>query len=141
MNRCVSHPFMVSCTIDRATLRLSHIGTQFTMNGTMMVSLTLFTVRIATARTLEHGISARQTCLMPPMAFPSHRRARRGHRLPRLKIASRARRHLLLNILPLPQPQLAQALYSPPQPSAERTRGCSGTRRAPPGRSFVQRVC
>ena len=40
MNRCVSHSFIVSCTIDRATLRLSHIGTQFTMNGTMMVSLT-----------------------------------------------------------------------------------------------------
>ena len=40
MNRCVSPPFMASCTIDRAILHLSHIGTQFTMNGAMIVSLT-----------------------------------------------------------------------------------------------------
>ena len=29
---------------------------------------------------------------MPPMVYPSHRRARRGHPIPRLKVASRARR-------------------------------------------------
>ena len=36
MNRCVLYPFLALCTIDEATLHLSHIGTRFAMNAAMM---------------------------------------------------------------------------------------------------------
>jgi len=97
-------------------------------------------VRIATARTLEHGICVRQTCLIPPRTYPSRRRARGGHPLPRPNNVSRLRRYLLLSPLPLHRPQLAQVLYSSPQPSVGRTRGCLGTLQAPPDRSCVLRM-
>jgi len=40
MNRCVSHPFIAPCTIDKIPRLLSHIGTQFTTSGAVIVFLT-----------------------------------------------------------------------------------------------------